>query len=103
MVRMREDKVFVREVWVPFGDKRINEMFKLKKLKHDSKFKKLIGNPNHEKIIDLLTTGQGEWEATRKNLHYTINRGSLTEEGKVWFYILSSVILPTKHLCVVRK
>ena len=42
-------------------------------------------------------------EAIRKNPHYAINRGSLTEEAKVWFYFLSSVILPTKHLCAVRE
>ena len=103
MMGMKEDTVFVRGVWVPFGDKRINEMFKLKELKHGSKFKKLLENPNHEKIIDLLTAGQGKWEATKKNPHYAINRGSLTEEAKVWFYFLSSVILPTKHICAVRK
>ena len=72
-------------------------MFKLKELKHGSKFKKLVENLDHEKIIDLLTVGQGKWEATRKNPHYAINRGSLTEEAKVWFYFLSLVILPTKH------
>ena len=103
MVGMKEDTVFVRGVWVPFGHKRINEMFKLKELKHGSTFKKLVENPDHEKIIDLLTVGQGKWEATRKNHHYAINRGSLTEEAKVWFYFLSSVILITKHLCVVRE
>ena len=103
MVGMKEDKVFMRGVWVPFGDKRINEMFKLKELKHDSKFKKLVENPNHEKIIDLLTARQGKWEATKKNPHYAINRGSLTEEAKVWFYFLSLVILPTKHLCSMRE
>ena len=57
MVGMREDSVYVRGVWEPFGHKRINEMFKLKELKHGSKFKKLVENPNHEKIIDLLTVG----------------------------------------------
>ena len=103
MVGMREDSVYVRGVWVPFGHKRINEMFKLKELKHGSKFKKLVENPDHEKIIDLLTAGQGKWEATRKNPHHTINRGSLTEEAKVWFYFPSLVILPTKHLCSVRE
>ena len=103
MVGMKEDTVFVRGVWVPFGNKRINEMFKLKELKHGSKFKKPVENPNHEKIIDLLTTGQGKWEATKKNTHYAINRGYLIEEAKVWFYFLSSVILPTKHLCAVRE
>ena len=100
---MREDSVYVRGVWVPFGHKRINEMFKLKELKHGSKFKKLVENPDHEKIIDLLTGGQRKWEATRKSPHYAINSGSLTEVAKVWFYFLSSVILPTKHLCEVRE
>ena len=103
MVGMREDTVFMRGVWVPFGDKRINEMFKLKELKHGSKFKKPVANSDHKKIIDLQTTGQGKWEATKKNPHYAINIGSLMEEAKVWFYFLSSVILPTKHLCAVRE
>ena len=103
MVGMREDSVYVRGVWVPLGHKRINEMFKLKELKHGSKFKKLVENPDHEKIIDLITARQGKWEATRKNPHHAINRGSLTEEAKVWFYFLSSIILSTKHLCSVRE
>ena len=103
MVGMREDSVYVRGVWVPFGHKKINEMFKIKELKHNSKFKKLVENPNHEKIINLLTIGQGKWEATRKNPHYAINRGSLPEDAKVLFYFLSLVILPTKHLCTVRE
>ena len=103
MVEMREDSVYVRRVWVPFRHKRINEMFKLKELKHSSKFKKLVENPDHEKIINLLNGGQGKWEAKRKNPHYAINRGSLIEEAKVWFYFLSSIILPTKHLCTVRE
>ena len=103
MVGMREDSVYVRGVWVPFGHKRINEMLKLKELKHDYKLKKLVENPDHEKIIDFLTAGQGKWEATRKNPHHAINKGSLTEEAKVLFYFLSSVILPNKHLFLVRE
>ena len=78
-------------------------MFKLKEIKHGSKFKKLVANPDHKKIIDLLTARQGKREATKKNPHYAINRGSLTEEAMVWFYFLSSVILPTKHLCAVKE
>ena len=103
MVWMREDSVYVRGVWVPFVHKRINEMFKLKELKHGSKFKKIVENPDHEKIIDLLTGGQAKWEATRKNPHCAINRGSITEGAKVWFYFLSPVILPTKHFYAVRE
>ena len=103
MVGIREDSVYVRGVWVTFGHKRINKVLQLKELKDGSKFKKLVENPNHGKIIDLLTAGQGKWEATKKNPHQTINRGSLTEEAKVWFYFIASVILPTKHLCSVRE
>ena len=38
MVGMRENSVYVRGVWVPFGHKRINEVLQLKELKHGSKF-----------------------------------------------------------------
>ena len=61
MVEMKEDSIYVRGVWVPFGHKKINEVFQLKELKHDSKFKKLVQKPYHEKIINLLTAGQGKW------------------------------------------
>ena len=41
MVEMKDDdKIFVRGVWVSLGHKRINEIFKLKDLKHGSKLKK---------------------------------------------------------------
>ena len=103
MVEMRDDDtVFIRGVCVSFGHKRINEIFKLKDLKHGSKFKKMVDNPNYDKILNLLTVGQGKLEATKKNPHYAINRGSLTEEAKVWFYFICSVIIQTKHLCSVK-
>ena len=86
MVEIRDDDtVFMRGVWVSFGHKRISESFKLKDLKHGSKFKKMVDNPNYDKILNLLTARQGKWEATKKNPYYAINRGSLTEEAKVWF------------------
>ena len=103
MVGMREDSVYVRGVCFTFRHKRINEVLQLKELKHGSKFKKLVENPNHGKIIDLLTAGQGKWEATKKNPYHAINRGSLTEEAKVWFYFKDSIILPIKHLCSVKE
>ena len=103
MVGMKEDSVYVRGVWVPFGDRRINEMFKLRDLKHGSNYKKLVENPNYEKILNLLTGGEGKWEATKKNPHYAIKRGALTKEAKVWFYFICYVVVPTKHLCSVRE
>ena len=56
-----------------------------------------------QKIVDLLTDGKGKWNATRKNPHESIARGALTEPAKVWFCFLCSVILPLKHLCIVRE
>ena len=41
--------------------------------------------------------GQGQGEKK------IINRGDLTEEAKVWFYFLASVLIPTKHVCTVRE
>ena len=103
MVEMNEDSAYVRGVWFPFGNKKINEVFQLKELKHGSKFKKSVEKPDHEKIINLLTAGRGKWEATKKNPHQAINRGSLTEEAKVWFYFIALFVIPTKHLCSVRE
>ena len=53
MVGMREDSIYVLGVWVPFGHRRINEVFQLKELKHGSKFKKLVEDLDHGKIINL--------------------------------------------------
>ena len=103
MVGMKDDFVFVRGVWVPFDDRSINEAFKLRDYKHGSKYKKLLESPNYKKIVNLLTGGEGKWEVTKKNPHYAIKRGALTEEAKVWFYFICSVIVPTRHLSTVRE
>ena len=103
MVGMKEDSIYVRGVWVPFGDGQINEMFKLRDLKHGSKYRKLVENPNYEKILNLFTGGKGKWEATKKNPHHAVKRGSLTKEAKVWLYFICFVVVPTKHLCSVRE
>ena len=42
-------------------------------------------------------------ECTKKNPHESINRGSLTEEAKVWFYFIASVIIPIKHQSTIRE
>ena len=103
MLGMKDNSTYVRGVWVPLDDKRINEVFKLRDFKHGSKYKKLLENPNYKKIVNLLTGGEGKWEVTKTNPHHAIKRGSLTEEAKVWFYFICSVIMPTKHLSTVRE
>ena len=66
-----------------------------------SKFKKMMDNPNLEKIARKLTDGKGKWKKGKRE-QKTISRGDLTEEAKVWFYFLASVTVPTKHVCTVR-
>ena len=88
---------------MPFCDRRINEVFKLRDFKHGSKYKMLLENPNYENIVSRLTGGEGKWEVTKKNPHHAIKRGALKEEAKVWFYFICSVIVPIKHLCSIRE
>ena len=72
-------------------------------MKNCSKFKKLVKEPNFQKIVDLLTEGKGKWNTTRKNPHESIAGRALTEQAKVWFYFICSVILPSKHLSTIRE
>ena len=101
MIDMKQDSVYIRGIWVPMGHERINEVLQIKDPKNGSKYKKLLTEPNHEKIVDFLTTGKGKWSSTKKNPHESINRGSQTEEAKVWFYFITSIMIPTKHLSTI--
>ena len=83
------------------GHERINEVLQIKDPKNGSKYKKLLKEPNHENIVNFLTAKKGKWSSIKKNPHESINRGSLTEEAKVWFYFIASVIIPTKHLSTI--
>ena len=42
-------------------------------------------------------------ECNEENPHESIVRWSLTEQAKVWFYFICSVILPTKHFSTVKE
>ena len=75
----------------------------LKVEKDGSKFKRLLKEPEYQKIVNLLTTRKGKWKGTKKTLYESIAIGDLTEEAKVWFYFISSVLFPSKHLNTVRR
>ena len=102
LVGRKENSVFVRGVWVPYGAETINAIYDMEGQRHGSKFKKLLANPNREKIVRKLTNGKVQWDQ-EKGAPRTIKRGDLTEEAKVWFYFLASVLVPTKHVCTVRE
>ena len=102
LVGRKDNTVFVRGVWVPYGAKAINEAYRMAGHKHGSKFKKLLENPNLDKIAKKLTDGKAQLRQ-EKGGPKILNRGSLTEEAKVWFYFLASVLVPTRHLSTVRE
>ena len=60
LVGRKDNTVFVRGVWVPYGAKAINEAYRMAGHKHGSKFKKLLENPNFKKIAKNLTDGKAQ-------------------------------------------
>ena len=102
LVGRKENSVFVRGVWVPYEAETINAMYGMEGQKHGSKYKKIAESPNREKIARRLTDGKVKW-GQGQGEKKIINRGDLTEEAKVWFYFLASVLVPTKHVCTVRE
>ena len=103
MVGMKDKTMYVRGKWISFSREQIDQTYNLHERKNGSKFKKLVKEPDFQNIVDLLTDGKGKWNATKKNPHKSIAKGTLTEQAKVWFYFLCSVILPSKHLCIVKE
>ena len=87
---------------MPYGAETINEMYGMEGQKHGSKYKKIVDNPNCEKIARKLTDGKVKWGQGRGEKKI-INRRDLKEEAKVWFYFLASVMVPTKHVYTVRE
>ena len=64
------------------GHERINEVLHIKDPKNGSKYKKLIREPNHEKIVDFLTVGKGKWSSTKKNPHECLTEGLQVQCGE---------------------
>ena len=81
MVGKKEKTYYVRGKWISFDRDEINKVLKLSKLKDRSKLKKLQKDANHKKIVELLTSGKGEWKGTKKNPFDSNARGSLIEEA----------------------
>ena len=103
MVGKKEKIGYVRGKWISFDRGAINKTYNLKELKDGSKFKKLQKEPNFQKIVELLIGGKGEWSSTKKKPYESIARELLTEEAKVRFYFIGSVLLPSKHLSTVHR
>ena len=79
MVDMKDKTVYIRGKWISFSRERIDQTYNLNERKNGLKFKKLVREPDFQKIVDLLTNGKGKWNATKKNPHESIARGSSIE------------------------
>ena len=102
LVGRKDNTIYVRGVWVPYGAQAINQVYGMAGHKHGSKLKKLLENPDLKKIAEKLTDGKAQLRQ-EKGGPKTLSRGSLTEEAKVWFYFLASVLVPTRHLSTVSE
>ena len=60
MVGTKDKAVYVRGRWISFNREQINQTFNLKERKDGFKFKRLVEEPNFQKIVDLLTDGKGK-------------------------------------------
>ena len=79
MVEREGKRVYVRGQWIDFSREEINKLFNLSVQKDGSKFKKQLRELEHQKIVDLLTAGKGEWKGTKINPFRSIARGDLTK------------------------
>ena len=59
MVEEEGNKLYVRGKWIDFRKEMINGLFNPKVQKDGSKFKRLLKEPDYQKIVDLLTDGKG--------------------------------------------
>ena len=76
MVGMKDKTMYVRGKWRSFSREQIDQTYNLHERKNGLKFKKLVKEPTFHNIVDLLTDGKGKWNATRKNPHESIARGT---------------------------
>ena len=72
MMGLREKTCFVRGKWISFSREKIEETFNLNERKNGSKFKRLMEEPDYQKIVDLLIGGKAKWSDTRKNPYESI-------------------------------
>ena len=64
---------------MPFRERAISELFRLREGEDCIEYEKLQKNPNFDEIAKELIGGQGERQRTRIIANAFLNRGDLTE------------------------
>ena len=60
MVGMKDKTVYVRNKWISFSREEIDKTYNLNERKNGSIFKKLVKEPDFQKIVDFLINGKGK-------------------------------------------
>ena len=94
---------YVKGRWVPFGERAISQLFGLRQGGDCIEYEQLQKSPNFEEIAKEFTGCQGGWQRTKTISNSFLSRGDLTEINKLWFYLVNSVIKPSKHVSTVRQ
>ena len=85
-----------------FDASTINEVFRL--TDGDSEeFKTLYREPDYDKILQEVTDGSALWTRNANQEVISFPRTRLTKVAKVWFYFVSSKLVPSKHLSTVGR
>ena len=104
MEGMKVKAVYVRWKWKSFSKEQIDQTYNLQERKNGSKFKKLVKEPDFQKIVDLLTNGEGKWNAIRKNPHESIARGALTDQQRCGFiFYVQSYYLQSTYVQLGKR
>ena len=94
--------VVIREKWVPCDEGTINKVFGLMKVDSE-KFRALYKEPNYDLILQELTDGSKQWSINVNQEVMAFPRTGLTEVAKIWFYFVSSKLVPSKHLSMIER
>ena len=67
MIGVKDKTLYFINKWISFSWETIDQTYNLNEIKNGSKFKKLVKEPDIQKIVDLLTNDKGKWNATKKS------------------------------------
>ena len=99
----RNPTCYIKGRWIPFGERAISQLFRLREGGYCAEYEKLQKHPDFEEIARELTDGQRQWQRIRTISNTFINKGDLTEVNKVGFYLVNSVLKPSKHVSTMRQ
>ena len=87
---------------MPFDCITINRVFGMND-EDNEEVRALYREPNYEKILQELTNGKSPWSRTTKKEIMFFPRIRLTKIAKALFYFVSSKLVPSKHVSIVRS